>query len=149
MAEEDYQRGLRGGPSRVTSHEYDRWSDWKAGYDEYERRLDREIEGFLDPQEAAARSEARYRDEMRKIERRESLWRDSRREELERDRHSNNILTIVIPLVSLVVAVVVGAVTGAVLKWLFGIPRGVTFSVAITIAILFAFAAVTDIRKRS
>src|ERR1043165_9438678 len=37
MSEEDYQRGLRGGPARVTTGDWERWSDWKAGNRAYER----------------------------------------------------------------------------------------------------------------
>jgi hypothetical protein len=98
MAEEDYQRGLRGGPARVTT-EYDRWSDWKAGYSEYERQLDQEIDALLPPEEAAARSEARYQEEMRKLEAREELYREGLRQQEKSDRQSNNILSFVIPFV--------------------------------------------------
>jgi uncharacterized Zn finger protein (UPF0148 family) len=47
VSEDDYQRGLRGGDCLVTFSEWERFSDWKAGYDEYERRLQKEIASAL------------------------------------------------------------------------------------------------------
>jgi hypothetical protein len=44
MSEADYQRGLRGGPCRVSISDYAQWSDWKAGNDEYERHMEAEDE---------------------------------------------------------------------------------------------------------
>lgn len=60
MSEDDYQRGLRGGPARVsTSDDWDRWQDWKAGHDEYERMQEEEDEArFAEvstPEETTAR----------------------------------------------------------------------------------------------
>ena len=42
MSEDDYQRGLRGGPCNVSRNDWDRYSDWKAGHDEWEKRQDNE-----------------------------------------------------------------------------------------------------------
>jgi hypothetical protein len=47
MSEEDYQRGLRGGDCPVSTHDWERWSDWKAGNREYERRQEAEARAFL------------------------------------------------------------------------------------------------------
>ena len=37
MSEQDYQRGRRGGPADVSISDWERWKDWKAGHDEWER----------------------------------------------------------------------------------------------------------------
>jgi hypothetical protein len=37
MSELDYQRGRRGGPADVSISDWERWKDWKAGHDEWER----------------------------------------------------------------------------------------------------------------
>ena len=37
MSEHDYQRGRRGGPADVSISDWERWKDWKAGHDEWER----------------------------------------------------------------------------------------------------------------
>src|SRR6185369_13212853 len=37
MSEHDYQRGRRGGPANVSISDWERWKDWKAGHDEWER----------------------------------------------------------------------------------------------------------------
>jgi len=62
MSEEDYQRGLRGGDCPVSISEWERYSDWKAGYDEYDRRLQRGIDTVLrDADEArAARASRKF-----------------------------------------------------------------------------------------
>lgn len=63
MSEEDYQRGLRGGPERVSISDWERWKDWKAGHDEYERRQEEEDDALFaaayTPEENSARLLAR------------------------------------------------------------------------------------------
>lgn len=63
MSEEDYQRGLRGGPEGVSISDWERWQDWKAGHDEYERRQEAEDDALFaevyTPQENSARLLAR------------------------------------------------------------------------------------------
>jgi len=37
LSEHDYRRGRRGGPADVSISDWERWKDWKAGHDEWER----------------------------------------------------------------------------------------------------------------
>jgi hypothetical protein len=47
MSEEDYQRGLRGGGCPVSISDWERYSDWKAGSDEHDRRIQQEVNNVL------------------------------------------------------------------------------------------------------
>lgn len=48
MAEEDYNRGRRGGDARVSISDWERYKDWKTGHEEWEQEQeDKDFENIL------------------------------------------------------------------------------------------------------
>jgi uncharacterized oligopeptide transporter (OPT) family protein len=138
MSESDYQRGLRGGECRVSISDYERWSDWKAGHDAYEREQDAADEArimqTLTPAEQRARIKARIK--ALEIEAVASARVERARRAAERERaHGNAVSQAVLGVILLLgLCLVVGIIAGFILKWIVGIPVFVTFLGSLAIA---------------
>jgi Flp pilus assembly protein TadB len=138
MSESDYQRGLRGGPADVSISDYQRWRDWKAGHDAYERALDDADEerylAILSPEERIARINARMKE--RESERVAADQRHRQLRQEARRRADDDALKGVFVGVCLVLAVcwVVGVVVGVLLQAILRLPFIITFLAATGIA---------------
>ena len=77
MSEHDYQRGLRGGDCNVSTNDWERWRDWKAGHDAYHRQKDAESEGIIMESMTAKERDAYCYERIREID--EKLNRDLER----------------------------------------------------------------------
>ena len=109
MSEEDYQRGLRGGDAPVSMSEWDRWKDWKAGHDEYERAQEEEDEAliaeFSTPEQNLARFEEGFREREKKrdeklaaLDRADREWREAEKRRAERSGLGCMVLVFVTAL---------------------------------------------------
>ncbi len=138
MSESDYQRGLRGGDCRVSISNYERWSDWKAGHDAYEREQDARDEArimqTLTPAEQIARINARIK--AREIEEVASARDERARKVAERERDHDNAVKQAVLGVFLILGLCcpVGLIAGFILKWTVGVPVLVTFIASLAIA---------------
>lgn len=86
MSEYDYQRGRRGGACNVSISDWERYKDWMAGYDEWEREQgDADFERILATgNDELIKSEQRRRWEegerkLAALDRRAELYRESER----------------------------------------------------------------------
>lgn len=144
MYESDYERGLRGGLCNVNSStDWERYRDWKAGHDEYERRMEAEDEEryavHLSPAERVARINERLarldskEREHRNLERR---WAQEGIERRQRARMIDNVLLVLFLVVAIGLGCLVGAVVGGIVRFL----AGTSFSTPFVIVSLLASA---------
>ena len=79
MAEEDYNRGRRGGATKVSIHDWERYQDWKTGHDEWEQEQeDKDFENILaigDQEMIKEAMRERQEERDRKLERKLALIR--------------------------------------------------------------------------
>lgn len=151
MSEADYQRGLRGGDCPVSISEYGRWKDWKAGHDEYERRMEEEDDAryikTLSPSEKVAWLNERIAHIDAKQASREAYEREYEVQRQQRKRRDAVATSVGVPAVCLSVGLVAGIVVGYPLKWFYAVPVPVTVIIILVIAALWAWGAVNAILK--
>ena len=155
MSESDYQRGLRGGESRVSISDWDRYSDWKAGRDSRERQEDAEDEErlmqYLTPEEQTKRLNekiAEYKLEEKRLNERERKYKKDEKERAfkaaEEMRNTGITITIVF---SLLIIPIVGFLIQWLLQLFIQIPSGFIWGFDIVV-IIIAIIVISSQYKR-
>lgn len=121
MAEEDYNRGRRGGDAKVSIDDWDRYRDWKTGHDEWEKEQDdRFYQSILELGDKEL-IEKEFQRRLQEIDRKTEAKLNILNNEIKRDRerkHTPYGYKIINFTGAIIRGIVLGMVAGALVSFL-------------------------------
>lgn len=155
MSESDYQRGLRGGECQVSISDHDRYFDWAAGRDAYQKARDERIEALLTNSMNSEELSAYYEKKNKEYEREEQAANAIRLKYKNQDKEKAYVALEKGRSTGIILAVIyfpVFLVAGYILRWFLGvfsvnIPVFAIWIISIGLASIIIFEGESNYKK--